>query len=266
MTQQHTDFTSVTEVSGYNVTQDQIDRALTRYSFARSMAEGKDVLEVACGSGQGLGLLAQVAKKVVGVDIDPALVKIAKNTYVGRNNIEIYLGNASRIPFEDKSFDLIILFEAIYYLPDVASFAQEAKRLLRPGGHLLICSANREWSEFNPSPFSQKYYSAQEYSSVFHDGFNNCKCYGSTPSKPSSTVGQLVGALKKMAVRMNLMPKTMKGKELFKRIFLGSLKPFPKELSNGDGNLYPLSPIPADRKCSTFKVVFFETQRVQNSQ
>ncbi|HOY68194.1 MAG TPA: class I SAM-dependent methyltransferase [Candidatus Ozemobacteraceae bacterium] len=261
MSQPHTDFTSVTEVSGYQVTQDQIDRALTRYSFARGLAAEKDVLEVACGSGQGLGMLAKVAKRVVGIDIDPKLVEIAQQTYANHPKIQILQGDASNIPFPDQSFDLILLFEAIYYLPDIESFIKETRRLLRPGGSLVICSANKDWEEFNPSPFSHRYFSLPEYPALCRDGFVNFTGFGSSPAKEGSIIGSFVGLLKKFAVKFNLMPKTMKGKEIFKRFFMGTLRPFPRELNDTDGKLFDLSPLPLIKACLSYKVIFFQAVR-----
>jgi 2-polyprenyl-3-methyl-5-hydroxy-6-metoxy-1,4-benzoquinol methylase len=75
------DYSSVTEVPGNKVTQDQIDRMFHRYHFASNFCEGKEVLEVACGAGQGLGYLALKAKRVVGGDCTEELVRLAKDHY-----------------------------------------------------------------------------------------------------------------------------------------------------------------------------------------
>lgn len=63
------DYTSVTEITGCNVTSEQLQRMYARYRFASELCDDKEVLEVACGSGQGLGYLAKKAKRVVGGDI-----------------------------------------------------------------------------------------------------------------------------------------------------------------------------------------------------
>lgn len=126
------DFTSVSELSGYRVTQEQITRMHTRYRFAADLCVGRDVLEVACGSGQGLGLLAKRAKSVVGGDFDPAIVALAQKHYGDR--IPVKQMNAHAIPFADQSLDVVIMFEAIYYLQDPLRFFRECKRVLRRGG------------------------------------------------------------------------------------------------------------------------------------
>ncbi|MDP6054050.1 MAG: class I SAM-dependent methyltransferase, partial [Candidatus Latescibacteria bacterium] len=70
------------------------------------------------------------------------------------------------LPFKNDSFDVIILYEAIYYLKEVGCFLEECRRILRSGGHLLICSANKEWDGFNASPYSHTYFSISELNSI----------------------------------------------------------------------------------------------------
>ncbi len=54
-----TDFISVTEIAGDEVTQEQADRLCNRYYWAGRYCSGKDVVEAACGPGQGLGYLGK---------------------------------------------------------------------------------------------------------------------------------------------------------------------------------------------------------------
>jgi len=61
------------------------------------------------------------------------------------------------MPFEDKSKDVIILFEAIYHIPDADRFVKECVRVLWPGGKVLVGTANKDLYDFNPSPYSYKY-------------------------------------------------------------------------------------------------------------
>ena len=58
-------YITVTEMPGNKATKENIEMLYTRYKWASQFIEGKDVLEVACGAGQGLGYLAKKAKKVV---------------------------------------------------------------------------------------------------------------------------------------------------------------------------------------------------------
>ena len=67
-------FETVTELPGAPVNGEQLQMLHTRYGWAGDFVEGKEVLEIACGSGIGLSYLAKKAKKVTGGDCDPKLV------------------------------------------------------------------------------------------------------------------------------------------------------------------------------------------------
>jgi len=58
------DYTTVTEMPGLKASREQLAMLYTRYAFAAKFCDGKDVLEVGCGAGQGLGYLATKARKV----------------------------------------------------------------------------------------------------------------------------------------------------------------------------------------------------------
>lgn len=75
------DYSSIAESPNLKATQEQLERLYQRYCFARQYAKNRDVLEVACGSGIGLGYLAKVAHRVVGVDIEEKNVNLARNFY-----------------------------------------------------------------------------------------------------------------------------------------------------------------------------------------
>lgn len=251
------DFSTVTEVTGYNVTQEQIERMYTRYRFASEFCEGKEVLEVACGSGQGLGYVAKKAKKVFGGDIDENNLKFVREQYKNRHNIELKVLDAHQLPFEDSSFDVVILFEAIYYLIYPEKFISEAYRVLRKNGILLICTANKDWPGFNPSPYSYKYFSAPELFSLLKtDGFINIELYGDCPAEDKTIKDKITSYLKRMAVTLHLIPKTMKGKEFLKRIFLGRLVPLPPEICDGMVAYSPPVTIPYDSPNYEYKVLY----------
>lgn len=72
-----TDFSSVTETNEAGLTRHAFAMNCHRYRFALDYCGGKDVLEVACGSGQGLGYLARQARNIVGGDFTENLVNRA---------------------------------------------------------------------------------------------------------------------------------------------------------------------------------------------
>ena len=166
-------FSYVTEIPGFYATTEQLSMIITRYNLAKKYSNNKDVLEVACGSGIGIPYLKDVAKSVCACDIDPKLVSTAKEISTNIDSVDIKEGDAQNLPYLDKSFDLVIIFEAIYYLNDYTKFFSEANRVLRSEGLLIISSVNPDWHGFNPSPFSTKYFNLDELNSIS----NNYSCF-----------------------------------------------------------------------------------------
>ena len=238
-----TDYSSVTETPGVKASAEQIERLYHRYHFARQFCQGKDVLEAACGAGQGLGYIAKVAKSVAGADIDEKCLAYARETYADRPAIVIQQMDAESTPFEEGSFDVVILYEAIYYLEHPDIFVANCYRMLRKGGVLLICSVNREWTEFNPSPYSKKYYSAKELSDLLKTRFANVQLSAAFSDEPGSLKEKIVSSIKRKAVALHLIPQTMKGKELLKRVFFGRLSPLPAEVREDMAAYMPPVPL-----------------------
>ena len=103
-------FDHLTETAGTPASREGLDMLYTRYDYVRTLAAGKRVLELACGSGQGLGLIAKSAKWTVGGDIDSTLLDRAARHYGSRHPL-IQL-SAESLPFKSGSFDLVVLLES----------------------------------------------------------------------------------------------------------------------------------------------------------
>lgn len=249
-----TDFTTVTETPGARLSKHGMAMLCHRYRTALDHCAGKDVLEVACGAGQGLGYLARQAKRVVGGDCTPHLVQIARQHY--KERILVSELDAHHLDLPERSFDVVILFEALYYLASPQKFLQECRRVLRPGGIVLISTINREWEDFNPSPFSTKYHSARELSELLREQRFQPELFGAFPVGGGSLRDAVVSLVKRAAVALHLVPKTMGGKEFLKRIFFGSLIPLPPELGPDMPDYEPPAPVPGDAPCPQFRVIY----------
>ncbi|PIP81576.1 MAG: hypothetical protein CO113_14155 [Elusimicrobia bacterium CG_4_9_14_3_um_filter_62_55] len=232
------DFSTVTELEGNQAHLEQLRVILTRYELARRTAGTGAVLEAACGSGRGLAYLAETAERVVGGDYTMALVEAARRHYQGR--IPVLRLDAHRLPFADASFDAVLCFEALYYFADADAFFREARRVLRPGGKLVLSSSNREWEGCIPSPYSTRYLSALELEqSLSKLGFK-ASLYAGFPAAVSEQRGVL-SRLRRLASRSGLMPKTMVGKAFLKRLFYGPLRRLGPEIDT-DIPVEPLIP------------------------
>jgi len=158
------------------------------------------------------------------------------------------------LPFADRSFDVVLLYEAIYYLARPDAFVREARRLLRAGGVLIICSANPERQDFNPSPFSARYLNAGDLTSILDAHGFRARVFGAFPVARHGS-GAVVSAIKRAAARLHLIPKSMKGKEWLKRLFLGPLEPFPAEVHENIASFH--APVPlAPEVAADFKVLY----------
>ena len=159
------DFSTITVRAGDPVPQWQIDQMHHLYVWAAQFCRGKDVIEVACGTGQGLGLLNGVAASLRAGDYTENNLDVARAQYGERLRVEKL--DAEKMGYEDESADVIVIFEALYYLTRPEAFAAECRRILRPGGSVLITNANKDLYDFNPSPFSQTYHGTVELAQLF---------------------------------------------------------------------------------------------------
>jgi len=249
------DYTEITEVPGAGATAEQRARLLNRYQVASRYASGKRVVEIACGGGMGLGYLAKDARRVVGGDYTRHLLDIAHSHYAGR--LPLLQLDAHALPFASGSFDLLLMFEALYYLQQPDRALREARRVLNGRGRLLLCTVNKDWSGFSPSRFSTRYFSVPEMRDLLHgNGFGDATFFGAFAATPASVAGAAVAALRRAAAALNLVPTTLVGREALKRMFYGPLAPLPVEVDNQLAPAEPLVPLPADRPVSGFKIVY----------
>lgn len=248
------DYSHLTETTDSKVSREQLQRMRTRYLFAAEYCKGKDVLEAACGVGQGLGILGDSASRVVAGDYTENLVRMAKEHYGTRFDIRRF--DAQEMPFEDKSFDVVILYEALYYLPQPERFLAECRRVLRSSGKVLICSANKDWSGFAKSPSSHRYFSAPELYCLLESHGFTAEMFGDCPVTDGSLSDAIVSSIRKAAVKLNLMPGNMRSRERLKRVFFGKLIDMPAELEASVKSYARPVSIPNDRACGGYKVIF----------
>jgi ubiquinone/menaquinone biosynthesis C-methylase UbiE len=231
-------YTSVTEIPGGGATEEQLSMAITRYHLAAQIGTNKDILEIASGPGIGFGIMAQKASKVVGADIDPVQVKMGNEYYKGR--FQLIEASAEKIPFDNQTFDVILILEAIYYIKNVQDFIKEVKRVLKPNGTFLISYPNNEWGNFNPSPYTFKYFSIDEMHKFLESNDFSSKTLLGFQYRTDTLSSKIIDFIRTLAVKLHLIPKSFALKDILKRIFFGKLQPIPNELKITDGELHPL--------------------------
>lgn len=255
-----TNFAAVTELAGDPASREQIERLYRRYYWAAGYAKNADVLEVACGAGQGLGYLATIAKSVSAGDVSAPVLETARRHYADRIDLKVF--DAEQMPYADGSFDTILIFEAIYYVVDVARFLQEARRVLRTNGHLLIATANKDLFDFTPSPHSVAYYGVRELATLLRSNGFTATFYGDTALADVSAWQRMLRPVKRVATATGLMPKNKHIKALVKRFVFGAVKPLPAEIQTGDKVGPPPTPIRDDRADTEHKVLLCAAVRL----
>ncbi len=99
-----------------------------------------DVLDIASGDGVLAELLAPHAHRYVCIDANERVVETSSARLRRIPNVEVRAGDMHALPFEDGSFDLVVLMHALTYSSRPAQAVQEAARVLRKGGCLLLSS------------------------------------------------------------------------------------------------------------------------------
>jgi SAM-dependent methyltransferase len=101
--------------------------------------DGKDVVELGCGTAYVSAWLARRGARLVGIDNSPAQLESAR-TFQREFGIEfpLHLGYAEKTPFDDASFDYAISEYGAALWADPYAWIPEAARILRPGGELML--------------------------------------------------------------------------------------------------------------------------------
>jgi SAM-dependent methyltransferase len=119
-------------------------RTLTDWTIGLlDLHPGDRVLDVGCGSGMAVRLLAGAVPdgSVAGVDYSPEMVRQATRrnaAEVVAGRVQLRHGDAMNLPYPDASFDVVVAIETFYFWPDPVRGLREAHRVLRPGGQLAV--------------------------------------------------------------------------------------------------------------------------------
>lgn len=157
---------------------------LVRYQFALPLAAGNLVLDAASGTGYGAALLAQAARYVLGVDIAREALVAGRRDF-SRSNLRFVQMDCTRLGFASATFDLACAFEMIEHIADYCGVLRELRRVLRPGGSLVLSTPNRRPGDPVPptNPYHVQEFSCAELQALLGEFFPHVELYGQRGSR-----------------------------------------------------------------------------------
>lgn len=137
----------------------EVEEAIFRKLSGRKI---NTLLDAGTGTGRMLELLGPIVRRAVGIDSSPEMLAIARDklTRAGLSNCRVRLGDVYRLPFTNgetaKGFDCVIFQQVLHYLENPAAAVQEAARVLRKGGRLMIADFAPHTLEFLRDEFAHR--------------------------------------------------------------------------------------------------------------
>ncbi|GAB4545515.1 MAG: hypothetical protein OHK0023_03930 [Anaerolineae bacterium] len=114
---------------------------LRRYLYAQQFVAGKQVLDIACGTGYGMQILHQGhAARVIGADLSAAALRYAQTRY---KLAALLQADGMYLPLPSSALEVVVSFETLEHLPEPRRFLAEIQRVLCSNGLLILSTPNR---------------------------------------------------------------------------------------------------------------------------
>lgn len=165
-----------TEITSAEIASDNPvhQRLLFPYVEAANRVSG-NVLEIGCGWGRGLELLTKAADQYTGIDKNEELIAALQTEYPDATFMAANIPPLRQLP--DNSFDYIVTFQVIEHIENDTLFINEAHRVLKPGGQLLLTTVNKTFS-LTRNPWHVREYDADGLKSLITKYFRLVETQG----------------------------------------------------------------------------------------
>jgi SAM-dependent methyltransferase len=154
----------------------------SRYRFAAQFVRGKRVLDVASGAGFGMQMLEAAGACPIGVDYDRDALREVRSIVPRACLVR---ADATRMPLVDASMDVVVSFETLEHVPDAMAMVREIRRVLKPGGCLVLSTPNRAFGpveRHTNNPFHVREFTAAELRDVLCSAFEHVELFGQAPT------------------------------------------------------------------------------------
>lgn len=122
--------------------EDRSDK-LAIFKFLKKIEDRESLIDIAGGFGRLSRPLAKEFAKILLVDQSEGLIKEAKKYLANFKNIEIKKGNCQKLPVASGSFSAALMVRIVHHLNEPEKALREARRVLKPGGFLILEFANK---------------------------------------------------------------------------------------------------------------------------
>jgi ArsR family transcriptional regulator len=125
------------ELRSLHIAESEVEAAVARALGDKPVGE---LIDIGTGTGRMLELFGRAARRALGVDRSPEMLRLArvKLAQAGIQSAELRQGDMYALPIASGSADTVILHQVLHYAQQPAAAVAEAARLLAPGGRLLI--------------------------------------------------------------------------------------------------------------------------------
>jgi SAM-dependent methyltransferase len=153
-------------------------QSLASYEHAVQYVAGKRVIDCGCGEGYGTALLAEYATQAIGVDREPEVIAYAVGKYRAAERAAFVAASVDALPFADSSVDVVVCFQVLEHLPDPLAFLREVRRLLSPGGVLMLTTPNLLVTGARPNPHHVHDYTPDDLLALLGQVFDDVELRG----------------------------------------------------------------------------------------
>jgi ubiquinone/menaquinone biosynthesis C-methylase UbiE len=122
----------------------------------KNVKNGDKVLDVGCGNGRTILSMVDIAESITGLDIDPKAVEDTKKNTTNHKNVRVVLGSATDIPFEEKTFDVVVFSMTLVNMDTEKSKAlSEMKRVAKEDAKIIISVYSEKATEERANMYQQ---------------------------------------------------------------------------------------------------------------